>query len=323
MLSRTLNSALAAATLALAAISPAQAAAADSSAQATTTEAPEQAKAVDSPETHIYGKAGDRELPLRFWPAKDASKPAPLVIYIHGGAWAVGSLDGYPLPMPWGDIQRVIPELRERGYAVASLDYRLSGEAQWPAQIFDVKAGVRYLRANAATLNVDPDRFAAWGDSAGGHLSAMLGTTADRPELEGDEGSPGVSSRVRAVADWFGPTDIGTMSAGGPVNWLMHGHIKAPEAALLGCTPKSCPEKARLASPSNYVSSDDAPFLFQHGRCDHVVPFAQSVKLEAQLRSAGVATEFHAYNTDHEFIGLASQNEILATFYAFLDKQLK
>ncbi|RJQ74688.1 alpha/beta hydrolase [Pseudonocardiaceae bacterium YIM PH 21723] len=276
-----------------------------------------------APTTHTFATVGDRALKLKLWQPATA-KPAPLVIYVHGGAWAIGSYQGYPLPMPWGTVDSVAGELTAKGYAVASLDYRLSGEAQWPAQIFDVKSGVRYLRANAATLNIDPDRFAAWGDSAGGHLAAMLGTTADRPELEGDVGVTGVSSAVQAVADWFGPTDIAAMADNGGV-WegLMHGTAISPETKLLGCVPQKCRDKADQASPISYVTAKSAPFLIQHGRFDHLVPFNQAELLDAKLRAAGVPVEFRGLLTDHEFVGLANpRTDILNPFYMFLEHQL-
>src|SRR5574338_458156 len=125
------------------------------------------------------------------------ARNAPLVIWIHGGGWADGDKDNPPGL-----------SLLKHGYALASVEYRLTDRAPFPAQIHDVKAAVRFLRANAARFGLDPERFGAWGESAGGHLAALLGTTSVRGELEGDEGVTGVSSRVQAVCDWYGPTDL-------------------------------------------------------------------------------------------------------------------
>lgn len=247
----------------------------------------------------------------------------PVVVYLTGGAWMIGSRKGYPVPLPWGHITTVAHELAQRGYAVASVDYRLSDKAQWPAQIHDVKAAVRWLRANASTYGLDPNRFAAWGDSAGGHLSAMLGVSGGVPELEGDEGNPGYSSRVQAVADWFGPADLTTMQAQTIPFGQSHDGETAPEAKLLGCAIPACPEKARAASPVSYVSADSPPFLFQHGELDHLVPYGQSVELRDALNRAGVPTEFHGYPlTDHEFVGLVPPPVLTRTLFAFLDAHL-
>ena len=149
-------------------------------------------------------------------------KNQPLIIYIHGGAFKTGSKkDGVP-----GDYL-------SRGYAVASIDYRLSGDAVWPAQIEDCKAAVRWLRANAARYGIDPGRFAAWGASAGGHLAAMLGTTGGEKEFEVGENLD-VSSRVQAVVDYFGPTDFLQMDAHRLPNGQFHDPADSPESALIG-----------------------------------------------------------------------------------------
>nr|CTQ91326.1 Esterase/lipase [Kibdelosporangium sp. MJ126-NF4] len=252
---------------------------------------------------------------------------APLVVYLHGGAWKTGSRKGYGVPMPWelGEFPR-FGDLTRAGYAVASVDYRLTGQARWPAQLHDVKAAVRWLRANAATFGLDPGRVAAWGESAGGHLAAMLGVTHDRPGLEGTVGVTGQSSGVQAVVDWFGPTDLLTMDEQALPDGLSQEHDVAgsPESDLLGCVPTTCPDRARSASPVSYVDSSAPPTLSQHGYLDHIVPFGQSVELRGLLNHVGVPAELHTYLTDHEFVGLAPPPwELRRTLIDFLDRTVK
>lgn len=262
----------------------------------------------------------DQRLDL-YLPATTAK--APLVLYFHGGGWSSGSRKNYG-NLGWqADERTPFAQLIAAGYAVASVDYRLSRQAQWPAQIVDAKAAVRYLRANADGYLIDTNHIAAWGDSAGGHIAAMLGTSGGVAELEGSEGSAGYSSRVQAVADWFGPTDLLTIDDQALDDGRSTVHLAegSAESLLLGCVATRCPERARAASPVTYVSGDDPPVLLLHGRFDHVVPFGQSVEFRDALQRAGVHTEFHAYDCDHEFFGAAPPPEhIRATLITFLDQ---
>jgi acetyl esterase/lipase len=197
----------------------------------------------------------------------------PLVVWIHGGAWWAGSKEGCPAIF-----------LASKGYAVASINYRLSQHAVFPAQIEDCKAAIRWLRANAAKYHLDPDHIGVWGASAGGHLVAMLGTTGNVKELEGKGGNLDQSSRVQCVVDWFGPTDMATMGrqADKPAT---------PVAKLIGGPVQENQEKARKASPMTYVSKDSAPFLVMHGDQDNTVPLNQSEVLAEALKKAGVESE--------------------------------
>jgi acetyl esterase/lipase len=162
-----------------------------------------------------------------------------------------------------------------KGYAVAAINYRFSQHAIFPAQIHDCKAAVRWLRANAVKYQLDPAHFAAWGGSAGGHLVALLGTTAHVKEFEGPGGNMEQSSRVQAVVDWYGPTDFLTVGA------------KDTRTKLLGGDPQQIKEKAIKASPMTYVAKDVAPFLIMHGDADKTVPIAQSETFAAALQKAG------------------------------------
>jgi acetyl esterase/lipase len=208
--------------------------------------------------------------------------PFPVIISIHGGAFLGGDkADGQLIPMLKG---------LERGYAVVSVNYRLSGEAKFPAQIYDIKAAIRWLRANAQAYKLDSARIAVWGGSAGGHLSAMAGTSGGVAALEDlSQGNPGVSSRVQAVVDWFGPIDFLQMdpqfveSGKGKPD---HSEASSPESKLLGAQITSIPEKVKEASPATYISSDDPPMFIQHGTIDRLIPTEQSILFAEQLTQA-------------------------------------
>ena len=201
----------------------------------------------------------------------------PLIIYVHGGAFRAGDKSqGVPL------------EYLAQGYAVASVNYRLSGDAFFPAQIEDCKAAVRWLRANAAKYGLDPDRFAAFGTSAGGHLVAMLGTAGDERAFDvGMNG--GVSSRVQAVVDFFGPTDFLQMDAHRLPSGQVHDSADSPESRLVGGAIQHFRDKVARANPITYVSKDAPPFLIVHGDADPLVPHHQSVLLATALREGGRA----------------------------------
>ena len=200
--------------------------------------------------------------------------PLPVVAFIHGGAWQAGDKRG--------GLGTVAPLVESGEYAGVSIGYRLSSEAIWPAQIHDCKAALRWLRANAQKYNLDPDRIGVTGPSAGGHLVAMLGTSGDVADLEGNLGDhTNVSSRVSCVVDQFGPTEL--LKMGGS-----HNGPNSPESKLVGGPIQEHQDATRKASPTTYVSKDDPPFLLIHGTDDRTVPFSQSELLEAALKQAGV-----------------------------------
>ena len=233
----------------------------------------------------------------------------PLIINIHGGAFRMGSKeDGVPV------------EYLALGYAVASINYRLSGDALWPAQIEDCKAAVRWLRANAAKYGLDPDRFAAWGASAGGHLAAMLGTSAGVKELEVGE-NLSVSSRVQAVVDYFGPTDFLQMDEHRLPNGQVHNGADSPESQLVGGALQENKDKVARANPITYVTGDAPPFLICHGDSDPLVPHHQSVLLEGALRLAGVPVTF--YTVKGAGHGRFNDPEVPELTRGFLAKHLK
>ena len=225
-----------------------------------------------------YGNGDGRPLRLHVVrPKERPESPLPAIVWVHGGAWLGGSRDG--------GIGRLVPMAR-RGYVGASIEYRLSPEAAFPAQIEDCKAAVRFLRAHADEYGIDPERIGAWGASAGGHLVALLGTTGGVEPLEGTGGNPDQSSRVQAVVDFYGPADL--LRMGDEPSRIDHDAPNSPEALLIGGAVPENPEKARAASPITYVTSDDPPFLIVHGDRDDVVPPGQSVLLRDALEAAGV-----------------------------------
>ena len=227
-----------------------------------------------------YGQVGSRDLKLDLYLPPDQGHPAPLIIWIHGGAWLSGNKDQ---PSP------AVP-LTAQGYAVAQVGYRLSPEALFPAQIHDCKGAVRWLRANASLYHLDPDRFAAWGSSAGGHLVALLGTSSAETDLEGSVNDLKTSSRVQAVVDWFGPTDF--LQIGNAESDLAHNAVNSPESRLIGGALLENKDKAAKASPITFVSKAAPPFLIMHGDRDRTVPFNQSELLFAALKKAGVDATF-------------------------------
>lgn len=206
--------------------------------------------------------------------------PFPLVVHIHGGGFMFGDkADGQLIP--------VLPALK-RGFAVASINYRLSGEARFPAQIQDVKAAIRWLRAHAGEFRLDPTRIAVWGGSAGGHLAALAGTSGDVTALEDlSLGCADQSSRVQAVVDWFGPIDFLSMDDQFRASGLGradHGEAQSPESRLLGQKISETPERAMAASPATYITLDDPPFFIQHGTKDPLVPTQQSIHFATALK---------------------------------------
>jgi acetyl esterase/lipase len=253
-----------------------------------------------------YVRGGHERQRLDLYLPEKADRPLPVIVWVHGGAWLAGSKEG------GGPALSFV----RRGYAVASINYRLSQHARFPAQIEDCKAAIRWLRANAKTYGLDPDHIGVWGASAGGHLVALLGTSGDVKELEGKDGPADQSSRVQAVVDWFGPTDVTKMGGS-------HDGPDSPEARLLGGPVQENKEKAERANPIAYVTKDDPPFLILHGDKDTTVPFSQSELLEEALRKAGLDVTFRpvkgAGHGGREF----SSEENRKLVEEFFDKHLK
>lgn len=257
----------------------------------------------------VYASPGGRDLLLDLYlPA--ASRPLPLVVWIHGGGWRSGGKD-----------RCSALQLTRNGYAVASVGYRLTGESQFPVQIQDCKAAIRWLRANAKRYGLDADHIGVWGSSAGGHLVALLGTSGGVEDLEGNHGVSGQSSRVQAVVDYFGPTDFLRMDDF--PGKIVHNAPDSPESLLIGGPIQQNPEKVARANPIAYVTENDPPFLIVHGDKDPLVPIDQSRRLEAALKTAGVDVHMHVIEGGgHGGKGFSSP-ETLAMVTGFLDRNLR
>ena len=237
-----------------------------------------------------YASASASEV-LDIWVPDRATGPVPLVIFVHGGAFLGGDKS---MDLQIGNVASVLAA----GYAAASLNYRLSGEAPFPAAVQDVKAAVRFLRANASQYGLDPERFAAWGASAGGHLAAMIGTTGDQETVLDDPslGNVGISSAVQAVVDISGPTDFLQLDAqfgSGPpaaCNSQVPAYDPAdsPASRFLGAAIQTVPDQAAAANPITYiVTAQTLPaFLIAHGDSDCEVPYQQSQILHEALQAA-------------------------------------
>lgn len=244
----------------------------------------------------------DLYLPQR--PSTD--DPLPVVVVIHGAFQNPDKKSG-------SGLARAMASGGD--FAAASIGYRLSDEAQWPAQIHDCKAAIRWLRAHAKEYNLDPDRIGVIGPSAGGHLAAMLGASGDVPELEGTLGEHrDVSSRVSCVVDLFGPTDLLALGE-------KHDRAGSPESRLLGGPLPERRELARQASPMTYVTPDDPPFLIIHGTNDPVIPFKQSESFIAALKKAQV--DAWLVPVQGGVHGNFRTPDVAARFYAFFDKHLR
>ena len=237
----------------------------------------------------------------------DVATPSrPVMVWIHGGGWSSGDKSA---PPGMG--------LLLRGYVVVSINYRFSSEALFPAQIFDCKAAVRFLRARAREFDIDPMRIGVWGDSAGGQLASLMGTTNGRPEYEGSEGNPGFSSQVQAVCDWFGPSDFLQTAdikgaSAGAVKSLFGGMVSVHSAAAI------------FASPCEQVGHAPlVPFLIMHGALDQLVPMHQSRILFDRLQKAGASAKLVILPNSGHGNGWFRSRDNLFMVYDFFDRCLR
>jgi acetyl esterase/lipase len=248
----------------------------------------------------VFGKGGNTDLRLDIYRPSAGTEKRMATIHIHGGGFTAGSKDTL--------ADRVAP-LVALGYVAIPVQYRLAGEAKWPAQIEDVKAAIRWTRANAKSLGVDPDKIAVVGYSAGGHLALFAAGTANRPEFEGKNGTPGAGTQLAACAAYYPATEV-RPRPDGTANILL---------------PAGSDEAAhRAASPVTYVAKGFPPTVIFHGTADVTIPIESSERLFKQFREAQIPSEFHAFegvphafDSNPEFAKSAAE---LANF--FIDRKV-
>ncbi|MFB9904143.1 alpha/beta hydrolase fold domain-containing protein [Allokutzneria oryzae] len=238
---------------------------------------------------------GFRPLLLDLYLPDGVDRP-PLVVWIHGGSFHSGDRRWLHRTFPRGSV---FTTLTEAGIACASIDYRLSGEATWPAQGEDVAAAIAFLRTHADEYGFDPDRLATWGDSAGGHLALMAGMT---------------NAHVKAVVAWYPITDIATMPDLGNEDFY---------SPWLGCWPSTTPERAAQASPITHVPPDAPPCLLVHGDADTLVPATQSQRMHAKLTEAGADSTLRIVpGAEHGFEGHSDMSGLITDSVAYLAARL-
>lgn len=223
-----------------------------------------------------YGTVGNAILKLDMH-VPNAPGNYPCIVWIHGGGWQSGNKSN------WQPARTLLT--RHTQYVVASINYRLSGEALFPAQIYDCKAAIAWIRRNAATYKIDPTKMGVWGSSAGGHLAALCGTSN---EMEHSDVAPHWygNANVQASCDFYGPTNF--IALANTPGFEGHASATSAESRLLGQPIRDVPEAVAAADPISYVSANDPPFYIVHGSADPVVARQQSELLEAALRKANV-----------------------------------
>lgn len=270
----------------------------------------------------VYAAApGYRPLTLDLYlpPSRRAPRDGyPLVLFIHGGAWQggdarhAGAIEDFP---------SFLAQVAAQGYVVASINYRLSGEATFPAPVMDAKIALRWLRSRA-DLGLAPNRGVAWGVSAGGQIAGLLALACDAAELDPEENGAlsaagaqnlaGVSDCVQGLVLWYAPSEF-TQAAG-----VQTPQSRPPEARYFGCSLQTCSDEVlRLASPISFVDAGDPPVLLIHGRADEVVPFWHADRLERSLLDAGARAQLVALdNVGHSFVGQTRAETRSATLLA-------
>lgn len=257
----------------------------------------------------VYARNGEREMLLNLYHPKDQKEELPAIVCLHGGGWANGKRQ---------HAAHFAQALAARGFVTVSIDYRLSGEAPFPAQIEDAKAAVRWLRAHAAKWKIDPDAIGATGSSAGGHLAALLATSGGVRELEGQGDNPKFSSRIQAAAPMCAQTD------------LMVERIKEKSAApkgiyraFLGGSQEEVPETYRLASPMHHFDAEDPPTFFLCGELDD--PSTRAEAFRSKSGEMGISTGLrvipgapHGFHRKQKFFDLA-----IDQLESFFTQQLK
>jgi acetyl esterase/lipase len=250
-----------------------------------------------------YARVGSHPLLLDLHRGETPSGGSPVVIWVHGGAWRSGSRTNVP-----------IAELCMDGFAIASVDYRLSVDAAFPAQVHDIKAAIRFLKANSDKYALDPDHFFIAGASAGGHLAALVGVSAGVQELEGDVGQHlSATSNVRAIVSFYGASNLQSILSQSTPHGLS---VRVPALQLLlRGQPEQLPKLARLASPVAHVDRNDPPLLLIHGDQDRQMPINQSHELHGAYKKAGLDVVFRVvHGGAHGGAGFYDREQIQMVF---------
>lgn len=264
----------------------------------------------------VYSKVGTEELKLDLAHPKGEG-PFPAIVFIHGGGWMGGTR---------ADFRLLMEEAARRGYVSTTISYRLmkfdaqkretaTAEPIFPTQIHDCKAAIRWLRANADRYHVDKDRIGVSGGSAGGHLSLLVGLTDSKDQLEGTGGHADQSSRVQAVVNIFGPTEMVSAYEQSSVAWIFR--------LFMGGTPEESPETYQTASPVKYVTQDDPPVLTIHGDQDKLVPVEQAILLDQKMKAAGASHELLVLKGQGHGFGGEARDQSFKALWNFFAKHLK
>jgi acetyl esterase/lipase len=272
--------------------------------------------------------AGFRPLRLDVYRQVAAKGPKPLVVYIHGGGWHSGHTRHSGAFSNWPEV---LASLARKGYVVASIEYRLSSEAKFPAAIHDVKHAIRWLRASSARFSIDPRQVIVWGGSAGGQLAALAATSCGVESV-----APQVTDRTAAIAAqsdcvqglvaWYAVFDFNAIPELSAQSAGRGDPAASPVGRYLGCATTECVSKASLASPISHLDAKDPPTLLIHGEIDKVVPVSQSRAFDAALRAKGVPAQLIVIPAvDHSFIGSSPEAtrqaslQALSKTFAFID----
>jgi acetyl esterase/lipase len=262
---------------------------------------------IKSEEKIVYGKGDDVDLELDLAMPAEGKGPFPAIVCIHGGGWKGGSRQAL---VPLTEV------FAKKNFVAVTISYRFAPKYQFPAQIEDCKAAVRWMRANADKYNIDPKRIGAVGFSAGGHLSCLLGAAEETAGLEGKGGNPKQSSKVQAVVSFFGPTDFTTKTWSKDIE-------NAFFVPFLGGNFEEKKDQYRKCSPIIYCSKDNPPFLFFHGTKDPLVGIEHSQKMTKRLRELGVSAELVTMEGDGHGWGGEKLTKTLDQTVKFFKDKLK
>jgi len=263
-------------------------------------------KSIETDKNIQYGEASGQAMLLDIYRPKQIQRKLPVIVWLYGGAWKMGSKDFCPIAF-----------MATQQVAIVSINYRLDSVAPFPAQIYDCKGAVRWLRANADKYDLDSDHIGVFGASAGGHLAALLGTTAGNPKMEGDVGGNlNYSSRVQCVCAFYPPTDLNRLVTDPKTRT----NSKSDVAKLLGGAVADNVDKANFASPIFYVDKNSAPFFLMHGGADTLVPLEQSEIFYEALKKAGV--EAHLEIIPNKGHGIIAPPAVAQEIYQFFQAHL-